>query len=364
MALWKRGRRYWTLFKHQGELYRIPLRPPGESLATTSWHEATRLEKAVVADVLAGKVVAKKGVPRTLFKACESFLEAKRATANRERTVEFLAERLEIVKGHFGDVALVKITRDSIEGFQAARRADGRSHRTINMDLGALRQVLKRYGHWRRLEDQVTMLTEAGHSIGQVIDREQQLRLFKMAQSRPEWEHVYCAALLANNTSMRGVEVKNIRRKDVDLDKEQLHIRHSKNETSVRVIPLNAPALEAVLRMLMRADALGHTDPGHYLWCASQHGKFDPTKPAAKWDTAWRNLRAAADLPKGFRFHDLRHTVITELLESGEPDHVIFSITGQLSKRMLEHYSHIRNQKKRDALDRLDETRKAVLVGN
>ena len=50
-------------------------------------------------------------------------------------------------------------------------------------------------------------------------------------------------------------------------------------------------------------------------------------------------LRDAAGLP-GLRFHDLRHTVVTDLLEAGEPGHVIQAVTGQLSKKMLEHYSH------------------------
>src|SRR5262245_35021705 len=93
--------------------------------------------------------------------------------------------------------------------------------------------------------------------------------------------------------------------------------------------------------MVRRADLLGYTEPTHYLWCASQHHKFDPTKPASKWDTAWRALRDAAGL-KGFRFHDLRHTVVTDLLEAGEPEHVIEAVTGHLSRRMLEHYSHQR----------------------
>jgi Phage integrase family len=90
-----------------------------------------------------------------------------------------------------------------------------------------------------------------------------------------------------------------------------------------------------------RADELGHTEEEHYLWCASQHHHHDPTKPAKKWDGAWRSLRDAAGLP-GFRFHDLRHTVVTDLLEAGEPEHVIQAVTGQLSKKMLEHYSHQR----------------------
>jgi hypothetical protein len=47
----------------------------------------------------------------------------------------------------------------------------------------------------------------------------------------------------------------------------------------------------------------------------------------------------------------LRHTVATRLLEAGGPDHVVESITGHLSRRMLEHYSHIRLNAKKAALD-------------
>ena len=105
---------------------------------------------------------------------------------------------------------------------------------------------------------------------------------------------------------MRGVEIKHVRRRDVDLEKvwdvESAtakgvpYVTHSKNETSKRPIPLNRAARDAVERMLKRADDLGHTGPNHYLCCASQHHKFDPTKPAAKWDTAWRGATRAAGL--------------------------------------------------------------------
>jgi len=50
--------------------------------------------------------------------------------------------------------------------------------------------------------------------------------------------------------------------------------------------------------------------------------------------------------------------VITELAEMGIADHVLESISGHLSRRMLEHYSHIRIDAKRQALDALDEQRK------
>jgi integrase len=68
-------------------------------------------------------------------------------------------------------------------------------------------------------------------------------------------------------------------------------------------------------------------------------------------------LRDAADLP-GFRFHDLRHTVVTDLLEAGEPEHVIQAVTGQFSKKMLEHYSHQRLKAKGQMLARMEARRK------
>jgi integrase len=136
-----------------------------------------------------------------------------------------------------------------------------------------------------------------------------------------------------------------------------LYVSHSKNETSKRRIPLNTAARGAIEWMLKRADDLGHTAPTHYLWCASQQHKHDPTKPARKWDGAWRSLRKAAGLP-GFRFHDLRHTVVTDLLEAGEPEHVIEAVTGHLSRRMLEHYSHQRLKAKGQMLTRMEERRK------
>ena len=43
----------------------------------------------------------------------------------------------------------------------------------------------------------------------------------------------------------------------------------------------------------------------------------------------------------------------------GVADHVLESISGHLSRRMLEHYSHIRIEAKRQALDALDAARRA-----
>ena len=51
------------------------------------------------------------------------------------------------------------------------------------------------------------------------------------------------------------------------------------------------------------------------------------------------------------RWHDNRHTLITDLAESGAGDETIRDIAGHVSKQMLKHYSHIRMEAKRTALE-------------
>ena len=50
-------------------------------------------------------------------------------------------------------------------------------------------------------------------------------------------------------------------------------------------------------------------------------------------------------------WQDNRHTLITELAESGAGDQTIMEIAGHVSRQMLSRYSHIRMEAKRDALE-------------
>lgn len=77
--------------------------------------------------------------------------------------------------------------------------------------------------------------------------------------------------------------------------------------------------------------------------------------PIGSWRTAWRSLTKKAGLP-GFRFHDLRHCAITSLAENGASDSTIMAIAGHVSRRMLERYSHVRMEAKRQALEVLSQS--------
>ena len=54
------------------------------------------------------------------------------------------------------------------------------------------------------------------------------------------------------------------------------------------------------------------------------------------------------------RFHDLRHQAITEMAEAGASDATMMALAGHMSRRMLEHHSHVRMAAKRTALDKLE----------
>ena len=126
----------------------------------------------------------------------------------------------------------------------------------------------------------------------------------------------------------------------------------TKTDAGERVIPLNPDSWLAILELRERAQKIGGTEADHYVFPACENSEFDPTRPIKSWRSAWRSLIKAASLP-GFRFHGTRHQAITELAEGSASAETIRQIAGHVSPRMLEHYSHVRLETKRQALDAL-----------
>ena len=206
----------------------------------------------------------------------------------------------------------------------------------------------------------------------------------KVAQSKTEWETAYLASVLALNTTMRGCELKQLRWNDIDFLDQSLVIRRSKTRAGERLIPLNANAFNAIMRLRERAQKIFGRDlqADWYIFPSAEgYTKPDPKKPMTGWRSAWRSLTRAVNCPMcgelqnpsamccnakcgadisrvksstaGLRFHDLRHHAITELAESQASDRTIMSIAGHVSQQMLAHYSHVRIEAKRKALDAL-----------
>ena len=129
-------------------------------------------------------------------------------------------------------------------------------------------------------------------------------------------------------------------------------VGRSKTPAGVRVLPLNRDAVAALGELRDRAEKLGAGAPEHYVFPTCKSGHFDPRRPMKTWRKAWRSLTRAADL-RGLRFHDLKHLAVTEMAERNASDMTIMAIAGHVSRRMLEHYSHIRMEAKSRALEAL-----------
>lgn len=91
--------------------------------------------------------------------------------------------------------------------------------------------------------------------------------------------------------------------------------------------------------------------PEWYLFPFGKPRPSDPTRPVTTLKTAWDTVRRNSKVTG--RWHDHRHTLITDLAESGAGEQTIMDIAGHVSRNMLKHYSHIRMEAKRNALESL-----------
>jgi Phage integrase family len=139
----------------------------------------------------------------------------------------------------------------------------------------------------------------------------------------------------------------------MDLDKGYLTVGKSKTEAGEgRTIPLNTSLAECMSEYAeWYREKFGKPEPEWYVFPFGKPSPCDPTRPVTTLKTAWNNVRKNAKVVG--RWHDNRHTLITDLAESGAGDQTIMDIAGHVSKQMLKHYSHIRMQAKRAALEGL-----------
>jgi integrase len=290
-------------------------------------------------------------------------LKSLKARSNERSLLRQLTKRL-------GSRKLKNITLDDLKDYQAERSKQVRE-RPINLELGILVNVLKEENLWKgALERHYKRLKEPESEVGEALTAEQLRRLESTAASKDTWEIAYCAELLATNAGFRGAEIKKMRLGAIDLEKRRVLVtrKSTKSDKGARLVHLNQAAMAAICRLYRRAQQLGASQPEHYLLPAdlSRHTKegdrlkggrgFDPTKHQMSWDTAWRNLRTAAGLD-GLRFHNCRHTFITDMAELDVPRAVTQDMVGHMSEAVTRRYEHIRDKVARAAVEKLEKIR-------
>jgi integrase len=366
MALVKRGRTWHCHFVVNGQRFR-------QSLGTTDWREAQAREKQLIAEASEGKLTHNSTtLGRLPFgEAANEYMSARKlelAASSQAKEKQLLVQ----LRAYFKQEPLKAVTVKRITDYRTWRAEQKVGPATLNAELGILRRILKRSKLWARVADDIRPLKEPS-TIGRAITEDEKQRLLKTAVMRPEWETAYLAAILCLNTTARGCELKGLQWCDVDLFNRTLIIRKSKTAAGERTIPLTDVGLSALAKLRRRAEGFGVVEPSHFVFASfvpkfTFSGKrvvdysvsgFDPTRHVKSWRTAWRTLTRKSGLP-GFRFHDLRHCAITQLAENGTSDSTIMAIAGHVSRRMLERYSHVRMEAKRNAMEALAASTKSA----
>jgi integrase len=225
---------------------------------------------------------------------------------------------------------------------------------TINKEVACLSSILSDYGIWEHVRRDVGRLREneeAGRALSHVEENKLLEQTSGAGGKQGGWTPLYTVVVVAINTGMRHKEIRTLRWRNVDLANRVLRVSESKTDAGRgRPIPLTQPAWAA---LEMWACRFPNRKAEQFVFPACENGRVDPERPIENWRTAWRHACDDAGLGS-LRFHDLRHTAATKLLERGTPFAVVAQILGwsaSTAVRMAKRYGHIRPEVQREALE-------------
>lgn len=335
-------------------------------------------------------------LPSSLFaEAAAIWLDARSATASsrarflRKSTQDSYRHYIESLDLFFGNLRLEQIHVGHLRQYQEARIAGAppfirkrrpnknvvagpcpAAPKKVNQELSILKMILRRAQCWtQELDEFYEPYREEINDVPRALSPEEQQRWLAVARSRQDWWLVYWYSVLAFETSLSTNELRALRIGDVNLHHGILNVANegAKNRYRARTIPLvSAEARWVMEQLLARAKDLGAASPLHYIFpFRDKKAPHDPTRPMSvsgikRW---WNEVRTASGL-KWFRPYDTRHTAITRWAEGGMNPSDIMALAGHVSQRMMMHYTHISQQAKRRALEKVAATKKGPVSEN
>ena len=240
------------------------------------------------------------------------------------------------------------------------------------------RAILRKHRMWGNIQPDVKML-RTREDAGKALTQEEETALLKECRESRS-RSLFVVVLMALDTCMRYSEVRLLQWSQIDFAARELRVGSSKTEHGDnRVIPISQ-RLHVVLEFW--AGIFPQRKPGHFVFPFEKCGgrgkdklfgfkgavayATEPTQPTGDWKEAWEHAkrRAGAALNPGAknpkplvcRFHDLRHTGCTRMLEKGVPFSVAAVIMGwsaSTAVRMAKRYSHIGHAARVEAIDKL-----------
>lgn len=276
-----------------------------------------------------------------------------------EGTLRFENYNLKHLLPVFGKRLLSDIEDVDVAQYQKKRQKEKASLRTVNMEVGTLRAILRRSGHWARIQPGVKMF-KLRESKGQTMTAEVKAAMLEACR-RSRSRSLYTFVVTVAETGARRGTIKGLRWQRVDFLNRCLHAGKDKTQAGdERIIPLNDRALEC---LALWASNFPNRKPEDFVFPAERYGgkghKFgtgkdsvvygtDPTKPMGDIKTAWNGARLeAARILKGdvedgeeiepltLRIHDLRHTAFTDMRNNRIPLEKIAKILGWSTSQMV-----------------------------
>ena len=340
MALYRRGPVWWMRFSYQGRQIR-------RSTDVTDRKLAERIYFKVRGLVAEGTWCDRPPVPHRQVKdLLERYLRdhsAPNKAALTHRRDQSLAAHL---LRAFGEVPLDQLRPARLADYKASRRAQGVAPKTLNDELTLLGHAYKLgMMEWEWVTDNPVLKIakeKVRNCIERWLTREEEQRL--LAASPPWLQEIIVFAL---HTGMRRGEILTLQWSHVDLVRRTLTILEQKNGAR-DTLPVNATAM-AVLqaRAAVRTsstDAVFVNEAGHPRDARNLLRSFYPA------------MRKAGIVR--FRFHDLRHTFATRLIQAGVDVYTVQKLGRWKTISMVLRYAHHQPESLRGGAEVLDRLRR------
>lgn len=360
MSLYRRGDVWWFKFKFAGQMIRESSKSGNKNIAK----DAERARRRELEQGYNG--LSKQQRAQMFSVIAEAWIETKTAYLSpRSVTIEKL--NLKHLRPIFGAMLLCDITPDSIAAYQRARLREKAAPKTINLEVGTLRAILRKHRVWANIQPDVKML-RVREDVGRAITAVEETALLRECRNSRS-QSLYVAVELALGTCMGYSEIRLMQWSQIDFTRGELHVGRSKTKHGEgRVIPMSQRVRTIITFWAERFPNRkpnqfafpferygGKGEDDHFGFTGSTAYDTDPSQPIGDWKEAWGAAKERAGVT--CRFHDLRHTGCTRMLEAGVPFSVVSDIMGwspSTAIRMAKRYGHIGNKARRDAVDRLE----------
>jgi len=245
---------------------------------------------------------------------------------------------------HLGEIRLNEITRAHLNGYIAQRQAEGKKPRTVNLDMIALRNVLKRAvddGLLKALPMENLRPLKVDQVKRPLLTASQLKRLYAAAAALAMSGQMLADVLRLMATSgARIAETLRLRWSDVDFKRQQITIGAdglAKNRQH-RVVDFNASLQKHLRAMFARR-------PQDSVWLFPSPRRGEGDMPLVNFNKALRSACEKAGLPD-FGFHDCRHYFISHCVMSGIDYMTIARWVGHQDGGVLigKVYGHLSNE--------------------